>query len=79
MEQATPDKIEPIAVIGMGCRFPGDATSPEALWEMLLRGESAWSEFPEDRVKISSYYHPSGTRQGSVSCNQSYFVRSAYK
>lgn len=67
MEEPGSDKTQPIAVIGIGCRFPGEATSPEALWDMLLRGESAWSEFPEDRVNISSYYHPSGSRQGTVS------------
>lgn len=67
MEKLNPDKLEPIAVVGMGCRFPGGANSPQALWDMLLRGDSAWSEFPKDRVNISAYYHPSGTRQGTVS------------
>jgi len=59
--------MEDVAIIGMACRFPGSATSPEALWEMLRKGESAWSEFPEDRLNIIGYYHPSGDRQGSVS------------
>jgi acyl transferase domain-containing protein len=54
-----------IAVIGMGCRFPGSADSPEKLWDMLIKGESAWSEFPEDRLNIDGFYHPTG-RQGSV-------------
>lgn len=59
--------MEPIAVVGMGCRFPGSATSPNNLWQMLVSGESAWSTFPKDRVNIASYFHPSGNRQGSVS------------
>lgn len=61
------DKVAPIAVVGMGCRFPGTATSDASLWEMMKAGESAWSEIPEDRMDITSYYHPDNARQGSVS------------
>ncbi|ORY55289.1 uncharacterized protein BCR38DRAFT_491200 [Pseudomassariella vexata] len=75
MDSAEPDGMEPIAVVGLGCRFPGDATSPTALWDMLTRGESAWSEFPEDRVNISSYFHPSGNRQGSICFRGAHFLK----
>ncbi|KAH8662215.1 hypothetical protein BX600DRAFT_414262 [Xylariales sp. PMI_506] len=67
--------MEPIAVVGLGCRFPGDATSPEALWDMITNGQSAWSEFPEDRVNISSYFHPSGNRQGSICFRGAHFLK----
>lgn len=40
---------EPIAVIGLGCRFPGDINSPEALWQFLIDGGNAVTEVPEDR------------------------------
>lgn len=60
------DGTDPIAVVGLGCRFPGTATSPEALWEMLVNGESAWSEFPEDRMNMKAHYHPDSRRQGTV-------------
>jgi acyl transferase domain-containing protein len=66
MTKAGDDDSMPIAVIGMGCRFPGDATSPEELWELLVNGRNAWSEFPKDRINIDGFYHPSGGRQGSV-------------
>jgi acyl transferase domain-containing protein len=59
--------MDDIAVIGIGLRFPGDATSPEELWEVLQTGQSQWSEFPKDRLNIDGYYHPGGDRQGSVS------------
>ncbi|HYB36144.1 MAG TPA: beta-ketoacyl synthase N-terminal-like domain-containing protein [Mycobacterium sp.] len=40
---------EPIAVIGMGCRFPGDIHGPEAFWQFLCEGRSAVGEVPPDR------------------------------
>ncbi|MGW2232162.1 SDR family NAD(P)-dependent oxidoreductase, partial [Streptomyces formicae] len=40
---------EPIAIVGMACRFPGGVTSPEGLWQVLLSGEDAVSDFPTDR------------------------------
>ncbi|KAK8075032.1 polyketide synthase [Apiospora hydei] len=75
MAHPEPDKMEPIAVVGMGCRFPGNATSPDNLWNMLKQGESAWSTFPVDRVNIASYFHPSGNRQGSICFNGAHFLK----
>jgi acyl transferase domain-containing protein len=61
------DKQEPIAIVGMGCRFPGSASTPNGLWELLANGESAWSKVPENRFNIDGYYHPSYEREGAVS------------
>lgn len=57
---------EGIAIVGIGLRFPGEADSPEALWNVLEKGQSQWSEFPKDRINIDGYYHPGGDRQGTV-------------
>ncbi|CZR54997.1 related to polyketide synthase [Phialocephala subalpina] len=75
MANPTGDTCMPIAVIGMGCRFPGDATSPENLWDILANGRSAWSEFPKDRINISGFYHPSGERQGSICFKGGHFLK----
>jgi len=40
---------EPIAIVAMSCRFPGEVRSPEALWKLLVDGQDAISGFPEDR------------------------------
>ncbi len=44
-----PSADEPIAVIGLGCRFPGGISGPEALWDFLREGKSAVGEVPADR------------------------------
>ncbi|KAL5620753.1 hypothetical protein FOBRF1_003999 [Fusarium oxysporum] len=64
-----------IAIVGIGLRFPGDASSPEELWKVLERGETQWSEFPKDRLNIDGYYHPSGDRQGSISFRGAHFIK----
>ncbi len=48
---------EPIAVIGMGCRFPG-AKDPAAFWQMLCEGVDAISEVPADRWEKEAFFHP---------------------
>ncbi|KAH0433744.1 hypothetical protein CcaCcLH18_05731 [Colletotrichum camelliae] len=48
--------LEPIAIIGMGCRFPGDATSPSKLWDLCAEGRDGWSQIPKDRFDVNSLY-----------------------
>ncbi|PSR88560.1 hypothetical protein BD289DRAFT_482064 [Coniella lustricola] len=74
-KHAEQDKVVPIAIIGMACRFPGEAEDAEALFQMLEKGQSAWSEFPKDRVNIDGFYHPSGTRQGSIGFRGAHFLK----
>ncbi len=49
---------EPVTIIGMGCRFPGGANSPEAFWRLLKDGVDAIAEVPADRFDIDAFYHP---------------------
>jgi len=55
-----------IAVVGLDLKFPGDATSPEAFFDMLLQRRSAPSEIPKDRYNIDAFYHPDPDRAGAV-------------
>ncbi|MFJ5927356.1 SDR family NAD(P)-dependent oxidoreductase [Kitasatospora sp. NPDC092948] len=46
---------EPMAVVGIGCRFPGGANGPEGFWQLLTEGRDAVTEVPEDRWKLADY------------------------
>lgn len=56
----------PIAVIGMGCRFPGSATSPDGFWSMMSKGMTGWSQGAGSRFNMDSFYHPASEMNGSV-------------
>ncbi len=58
LEQAEQALHEPIAIVGIGCRFPGGASSPAQFWEMLHGGRDVIREVPADRWDIERYYHP---------------------
>ncbi len=60
------DKTEPIAIIGMGCRFPGGADNPEAFWRLLRDGRDAISEVPANRWDINAYYDPNPDAPGKM-------------
>jgi amino acid adenylation domain-containing protein len=47
---------EPIAIIGMGCRFPGGADTPQAYWRLLRDGVDAITPIPDERWDVEAYY-----------------------
>ncbi|MEW9534766.1 type I polyketide synthase, partial [Microbispora sp. NPDC049125] len=49
LREAEAGEQEPIAIVGMGCRFPGGVATPEDLWRLVSGGEEALSGFPADR------------------------------
>ena len=49
-------QTEPIAIVGMSCRFPGGANTPEAYWELLRDGIDAVEEIPGQRWNTDQYY-----------------------
>ncbi|MCL2929917.1 MAG: SDR family NAD(P)-dependent oxidoreductase [Trichodesmium sp. MAG_R01] len=59
-------KKEPIAIIGMSCRFPGGANSPEAFWEILNQGVDTISQVPQDRWNLNDYYDPNPDAPGKI-------------
>jgi acyl transferase domain-containing protein len=57
---------EPIAVVGMGCRFPGGATNPESYWRLLCNGFDAVGPIPEERWASEEFYHPDRNAPGKI-------------
>ncbi|KAI2689896.1 hypothetical protein CBS147355_347 [Penicillium roqueforti] len=66
--------VMPIAVIGMACRFPGDATSPEKLWELCANARSAWSPIPSNRFNQAAWYHPDKEHLGTSYVKGAHFL-----
>ncbi|PYI32700.1 hypothetical protein BP00DRAFT_435110 [Aspergillus indologenus CBS 114.80] len=64
----------PIAIIGMACRFPGGASSPERLWDLCANGQSAWSPIPESRFHAESWYHPDKEHLGTSYVKGAHFL-----
>ncbi len=67
-------KAEPIAIIGIGCRFPGGADTPAKFWQLLRDGIDAIEDIPQDRWDINEYYDPDPDAPGKMSIRQGGFV-----
>ncbi|NES44814.1 type I polyketide synthase, partial [Moorena sp. SIO2C4] len=65
---------EPIAIIGMGCRFPGGVDSPEAFWQLLNDGVDAIAEVPKNRWNIDEYYDPDPDAPGKIATRDGGFL-----
>src|SRR5437016_5545823 len=66
---------EPIAIIGIGCRFPGQSDNPQAFWQLLLERGDAISEVPADRWDVDAFYDPDPAARGKISSRWGGFLR----
>ncbi|KAI3397078.1 hypothetical protein diail_11220 [Diaporthe ilicicola] len=64
----------PIAVVGLACRFPGDASTPSKFWDMLKEGRDAYSP-TSSRWNSDAFYHPNTTRTNVIPTKGGHFLK----
>ncbi|PWY84065.1 ketoacyl-synt-domain-containing protein [Aspergillus eucalypticola CBS 122712] len=72
---ASTTPCEPIAIIGIGCRLPGQASSPSKLWDLLINNVTGYGSVPPSRYNAAAYYHPDADRPGSINSTGGYFIQ----
>ncbi|NGO69911.1 type I polyketide synthase, partial [Streptomyces boncukensis] len=77
-QQITAASREPIAIVSMGCRYPGEIRSPQDLWDVVSDGRDVISGFPGNRGwDLEALYDPDPDRQGTVYATEGGFVHDA--
>ncbi|MBW4454228.1 MAG: polyketide synthase dehydratase domain-containing protein [Nostoc indistinguendum CM1-VF10] len=67
-------KTEPIAIIGMSCRFPGGANDPESFWQLLHDGVDAIQDIPSSRWDVNAHYNANPEASGKMYVRQGGFL-----
>lgn len=65
---------EPIAVIGMACRFAGGSDSPSKLWDLIHSPRNLSKRIPGDRFDITGFHHTNGSQHGATDATKAYFL-----
>ena len=76
LEIAEKSSTEPIAVVGMGCRFPGEVNNAEQYWDLLKDGRSGIVRVPPERWDADKYYTDDHTVPGTICNREGGFLRS---
>lgn len=66
---------DPIALVGIGCRFPGSSSTPAKFWELLSDPKHVGSPVPKDRYDGDAFYNTRSAHHGTTNARESYFLR----
>ena len=76
LEIAEKGDTEPIAVVGMGCRFPGGVDNPDEYWRFLQDGRSGIVRVPPERWDADAYYSDDHSVPGTICTREGGFLTS---
>ncbi|KUJ13246.1 reducing type I polyketide synthase [Mollisia scopiformis] len=69
------DIIEPLAIVGISMRFPGEAVSESSFWEMMLQKRCAMIDYPPDRMNIDAFYDSDNSKMNKMSTRGAHFIK----
>ncbi|KAI7972176.1 hypothetical protein EIK77_001742 [Talaromyces pinophilus] len=67
-------EVEPIAIVGLGCRFPGGADTPEKLWDLVYEGQQCWQDVPSSRYNWKAFHHHNPDTKGTHNSRGGFFL-----
>ncbi|KAG5950606.1 Type I Iterative PKS, partial [Claviceps sorghi] len=67
--------MEPIAIVGMSCRLPGQVSTLDSFWTLMSRARSGWCEIPKSRISKEAYWHPNPEKKGCFNSLGGYFLQ----
>jgi len=68
------DLNEPVAIIGIGCRFPGGSNTPDDFWKLITTGQKTVGEIPAERWPLDGFYDPDQSAKGTSYCKHGNFL-----
>lgn len=74
MSQQFPAQRTAVAIVGIGCRFPGGVEDPQGFWRLLMDGRDAIGEIPPNRIDLARYYDPKPATPGRIMTRRGGFL-----
>jgi acyl transferase domain-containing protein len=65
---------DPIAIVGLSCRLPGGADTPDKLWEIITSKQQCWSPVPPSRYNEAAFHHPDPDAKGTHNARGGFFL-----